>query len=219
MQRYQLFAGAIAGLVVLQQLGHPQNAGQRIVQFVSEASDHLSHRGQAFALNDLLLHFFFRSYIAHGNDDARRFAFRVEHGTRRPQHGAPAAVLVSRPVFRLRQRSLFVRDRAIERDQFWRIVFSVLNFLSHQYFRPVAEQIADARAYKRVGRFCVQHQDQVGKTLQQVAAEFFLTAQLPFHRAFFGDVHQRSLIAHNFSRVYRAGGGVHANRDAPVFSP
>jgi hypothetical protein len=83
----------------LQQFGHAQNAGQRIIEFVGEAADHLSHGRETFALNDLLLQFLLHGHIADGNDHARRFAFGIEQRTRHAEHGAPVAVAVPGSVF------------------------------------------------------------------------------------------------------------------------
>ena len=81
MQRHQLLAGVLGDLVILEQFGHAKNAGQRIVEFVSEAPNHLPHRCQALALNDLLFQLLFGGYIAYGDDHAGRLALGIKHGT------------------------------------------------------------------------------------------------------------------------------------------
>ena len=70
LQHHQLPARGFVGLVILQQFAYAQNAGQRIIQLVSHAANHLSHSGEALALHHLLLQFLFHRNVAHGDDHA-----------------------------------------------------------------------------------------------------------------------------------------------------
>src|SRR2546430_3675742 len=53
----------------LQQFGDSHDAGQRIVQLVGKAADHLSHSRQALALDDLLLQFLFQGNVSHRSEE------------------------------------------------------------------------------------------------------------------------------------------------------
>ena len=55
MSEVQLAAGVFVGGLVAQQLGNAQNGGQRIVEFVGHAGNHLAHGCEPLRLNELLL--------------------------------------------------------------------------------------------------------------------------------------------------------------------
>src|SRR5204863_8284214 len=79
-------------LSFLQQFAHAQNTGQWIVEFVREPADHLSHRRQAFALNDLLFKLFLNRDVTDRDNDATQFAPGIEQWAGRGPHGTPASI-------------------------------------------------------------------------------------------------------------------------------
>jgi len=95
----ELGSNLVGDPAFLQQFRHAQNAGQRIIELVREAADHLSHGREALALNNLLLQLLLHRHVANGDDHARRFAFGIQEWTRHAQHRAPSTVAVPGAVF------------------------------------------------------------------------------------------------------------------------
>ena len=202
----------------LQQLGHAQNAGQGIVEFVSEAADHLSHRRQTFGLDDLALEFLLGGHVAHGNNHARGFALGIEERARHAEHGAGVAILMLDGVLAGSAQIFSGRDRLIKLGELGPTVVGVLHAFAEELFRTVAEQLANARAHEGVLALQIEDENEVREALQQMAAEFLLSAQLALHGAFLGDVDQRSLVAHELAVLDHAAGDVLAHGDTAVFS-
>ena len=90
----------------------------------------------------------------------------------------------------------------VERHKFRRTAPARRRPLSCPAFpRDAAQQIANARTDKAVAPIQIDHQDQVGEALQQVAAGTLPAAQSFFHLAPLGDIHQRALVADDLARV------------------
>src|SRR6266403_1387478 len=63
----------------------------------------------------------------------------------------------------------------------------------------------------------IVRQNQIRKTFQQALAEFFLAAQLPFHRALLCDVDQCALVTDKASLFHHASRCIDADRDSAIF--
>ena len=65
----------------------------------------------------------------------------------------------------------------------------------------------------------VQHEDEVGKVVDQAAREFLLLMEAMLHLAPFGDIHDCALIPDHLSaRIANGGRAVHAHDRASVFA-
>src|SRR5689334_4051109 len=84
----------------LQQFHCSQDRGERIVQLVRKAVDHLPHGGESLALDQLLLHLLLRSDVPHRRHHPCRLALRVEQRARGRAQRSPCSVAVLRTVFR-----------------------------------------------------------------------------------------------------------------------
>src|SRR5450755_4533352 len=85
-------------------------------------------------------------------------------------------------------------------------------------FWPISQQFANASAHERVLPLQIQHQNQIGETLQQVPPEFFLPLQLLLKCALLRNIHQRAVIADDLSRLHHAARSIDAHRDPAIFS-
>src|SRR5262245_39213855 len=82
----------------------------------------------------------------------------------------------------------------------------------HGFFDIHAEDFFYARTDERVARLCIDDKDDIGKTIYEAARELLLFVQAALDFAARGDVHERALIAHDFSGgIANGGGSVEAN--------
>src|SRR5205807_10216748 len=75
------------------------------------------------------------------------------------------------------------------------MILQVVNFVTQQIFRTVAQQVANPRADKTVALLQVNRQDQIGEAFQQILTELLLLLDLLLHIPLFGQVHMRDLLA------------------------
>src|SRR6266566_1097210 len=88
-----------------------------------------------------------------------------------------------------------------------------------RFLEGVAQQFPASRADEGVMGVRVQHEDEVGKVVDQAAREFLLLMEPMLHLTPFGDIHDRALIPHHLSaRVANGGGAVHAHDRASIFA-
>ena len=200
LQYADLLASRVRSLAVLQKFADPQNAGQRIVEFVGNPADHRAHSSQPLALHDLLLQLLLHRDVAHRDDHAANLSIGVKELAGRGPHGTPAAIAVPRPVFCRAKNPDAGRHVAVERREFRRVVLGFGNLLSHQILGLISQQVAHSRTHKRVSLLQIDYKNQVGEALQQTQPEFFLPQQLPFQFAPFCDVDQRALVTNQFAR-------------------
>ena len=198
LQRLQLFSGGVRQRRILQQLAHPKYAGERIVQFVRESADHLAHRGQAFALDDLFFELFLNCNVTYRYDHAAHFAFSIEQRAGRGTHGSPTAVAMARPVLAGIKQFLASHQLTHQSLQFGRVIL-FLQFFPLQFLTRVAKEVTHSRAHKAVGFIRIDYEDQIGETFQQIALKLFLPAESSFHFTPFGDIDQCALIANDLA--------------------
>src|SRR2546429_484804 len=88
-----------------------------------------------------------------------------------------------------------------------------------RFLEGVAQQFPASRADEGVMGVRVQHEDEVGKVVDQAAREFLLLMEPMLHLAPFGDIHDRALVPDDLSAsVAHGGGAVHAHDRASIFA-
>ena len=200
--------GFVGGLVA-QQFRDAQNGGQRIVQFVRDAGNHLAHGREALGLDELLLEPLLLGNVARRGDDAGDAPRLV---MQRPRGGAehpPRAVLVLRAVFDLALGEPLGNQivKHFEHRGPVRRIRAASHSLPDQFLGTEAENFENLRADKGVPAFGIEGDDQVGETVHQAAGEFLFAVETALHFALLGDVHERSLVAHKFAGGIADGRG------------
>jgi hypothetical protein len=94
MGEVQLAAGVFVGGLVAQQFGNAQNGGQRIVEFVGHAGNHLAHGCEPLRLNELLLEPLLVGNVARRSDHAGDASCLVMERPRGGAEHAPGSVLM-----------------------------------------------------------------------------------------------------------------------------
>src|SRR5580692_697494 len=89
-----------------EEFGDAENRGERIVELVGDAGEHLAHRGEFFGLDELLFEALHVCDVAAGNDDAIDFAGFVEERAEMAANLAPIAALVAHAHFERTERTL-----------------------------------------------------------------------------------------------------------------
>ncbi len=144
LQHGDLFARGVGSLGVLQQFTHAQDAGERIVEFVSDTADHRAHGSQALALHNLLFKFLLGGDVAHRNDYSARICLPRQRTAAWPgAHGAPASIAVPRAVLRRSENICAGGDIVVKDHQFRRVILGLRDFLSQHFLRFIAQQVAD----------------------------------------------------------------------------
>src|SRR5256884_8066504 len=88
-----------------------------------------------------------------------------------------------------------------------------------RFLEGVAQQFPASWADEGVMGVRVQHEDEVGKVVDQAAREFLLLMEPMLHLAPFGDIHDRALVPDDLSAsVAHGGGAVHAHDRASIFA-
>src|SRR5215472_4923435 len=88
-----------------------------------------------------------------------------------------------------------------------------------RFLERVAEHFLTSRADEGVMGVRVQHQDEVGKVVDQAARKFLLLMEPMLHLTPFGDIHDRALIPDYLSAgVANGGGTVHAHDRASILA-
>ena len=183
--------GFVGGLVA-QQFRDAQNGGQRIVQFVRHAGDHLAHGREALGLNELLLEPLLFGNVARGSDhagDASRFVMQRPGGG--AEH-APRAVLVLRAVFDLALGQPLENQivEHLEHRGPVRRIRAASHPLPDQFLRAETENFENLGADKRVAALGIEGDDQVGEAVHQAAREFLFAVEAALHFALLGDIHE-----------------------------
>src|SRR5581483_6842604 len=135
----QLLLRILRNLTVLQHLAQPENAGQGIVQFMSESADHLSHRRKPLGLNDLLFQPLLDGDVTDRYDYAQQLVFRVEQWTRRRPHGLPVTIAVLGSILAKSELQSLREHISAEIKEFRRLLVNFRHFLSDPLSRMVAE--------------------------------------------------------------------------------
>ena len=116
--------------------------GQRLVQFVGETSDHLSHSRQPLALNDLLFQLPLHRDVAHRHDHAAGLSFIIKQRAGVSPHSPPASVAMPRAELAEAELLRSRADIVIESQKLLRLfLLGVIDFLSQQVRRSAPEQI------------------------------------------------------------------------------
>src|SRR5947208_16938044 len=88
-----------------------------------------------------------------------------------------------------------------------------------RFLEGVAQQFPASRADEGVMGVRVQHEDEVGKVVDQAAREFLLLMEPMLDLAPFGDIDDRALLPGDVSAtVAHAGGAVPAHDRASIFT-
>ena len=87
--------GFVEACAFAQQFGDAQDGGERIVELVGDAGEHLAHGGEFFGLDELLFQALQVGDVAAGNDDAIDLAGFVEERAEMAADAAPFAVFVA----------------------------------------------------------------------------------------------------------------------------
>ena len=222
MRQVELALGRIVqARAFAKKFSHAENRGERIVEFVRHTGEHLAHGGEFFSLDELLFEALHVGDVATGNNDAIDLARFVEERAEMAANAAPIAIFVAHAHFERTERALageHFREKSLQR----RTIFGVRAFAERApivFLRIVAENFFHARAGESVVAVGIQHEDQVGETVDQAAREFLLLIKAALHLAALGDVHERAVIAEDAAGgVAHDGGGVEANDRVAVFA-
>ena len=201
MSEVQLPGRSFVGGLVAQQFRDAQNGGQRIVQFMRHAGDHLAHGREALGLNELLLEPLLFGNVARRSDhavDAPRFVMQ------RPRGGAehtPCAVLVLRAVLDLALGKPLENQivEHLEHRGPVRGIRAASHPLPDQFLRTETENFENLWADKRVPAIGIEGDDQVGEAVHQAAREFLFAVEAALHFALLGNIHEGSLVAHKLA--------------------
>src|SRR5215468_7618723 len=100
MGHFQLAFGIVVNaLAVAKEFAGAENRGERIVQLVSDASQHLAHGGKLFGLNKLALQALDFGDIAAGYDHAFDLSFFIKEWAEVALKAAPFALGVTHANF------------------------------------------------------------------------------------------------------------------------
>src|SRR5450631_4728948 len=87
--------GIVEAFAFAEEFGDAEDGGERIVEFVGDAGEHLSHGGEFLGLDELLFQALEVGYVAAGDDDAVDLAGFVAERAEMAADAAPLALLVA----------------------------------------------------------------------------------------------------------------------------
>ena len=154
-------------------------------------ADHRSHGGQAFALDRPAARTSFPVVMSRTEmmtpaslESASKNWLAVARIVR------PPPSLRRDPIFRGSKSFAACKHITVKLQQFGRVTLSLGNLFTQQFFGRALEQLTNPGTHEGITLLQIDHQNEIGKTLQQAAAEFFLARHLALKFAPLGDVHQ-----------------------------
>src|ERR1700676_2705805 len=204
-----------------EKLGDAKNGGERIVELVGHAGEHLAHGRQFLRLDELFFQTFQLGDVAAGDDHAVDLAGFVEQWTEMTTDAGPFAELVAPANLQGRERPAAGGDFRKERLQRGAVfrMGALVKLLLVVLFGVVAKNVFNARAGESAVARGVEDENQIREAVHQTARKFLLLIQTAFHFAPFGDVHQRAVITNDVAAgIADHRGGVQTNERAAVFA-
>ena len=116
--------GIVATLPLPEKFGDAQNRGERIIEFVGDAGEHLAHGSKFFGLDKLFFKTFDVGDVAAGDNHAVDLVRFVEERAQMTTQAAPLAVLPSYPHFQ-RSETLFSGENIVEQSSQRGAIFPV----------------------------------------------------------------------------------------------
>src|SRR6266446_4530934 len=222
MGEFQLSLGRVIGAFPLsEKLGDAEDSGERIVQLVGDAGEHLAHGGQFFRLDELLLKAFEVSNIAAGKNHAFVLALGIPERAEIKTNPAPFTKLMADANFQGCERLAASHDVAIQHQNSGHVfgMTAVPKIHGGDFLGLEAENLFRTRADESVVGAGVEHENEIREAVDEAAGEFLLLVEAALHFAAFGDVHNRALITNNMAGVIANGsGGVQANNRCAVLA-
>src|SRR5208282_5860148 len=222
VSHFELALGAIVdALAIAEQFADAENGGERIVQFVSDAGEHLAHGGEFFSLDELLFEALELGNVAARDDHALDLAVFIEERAEVAAKAAPLALFVAH--LDLDGSKAAASGEHIVQDSKQGGAFVPMGALAEGFADGlgvfITEDFLDPGAGKGVALVGIHHEDQVGEAVNEAASEFLFLVKALFNGAALGDINYGPLIADDAAAgIANDGGGVQAKERLAILA-
>src|SRR5271157_2879298 len=222
VSHFELALGAIVdALAIAKQFANAENGGERIVQFVSDAGEHLAHGGEFFSLDELLFEALELGNVAARDDHALDLAVFIEERAEVAAKAAPLALFVAH--LDLDGSKAAASGEHIVQDSKQGGAFVPMGALAEGFADGlgvfITEDFLDPGAGKGVALVGIHHEDQVGEAVNEAASEFLFLVKALFNGAALGDINYGPLIADDAAAgIANDGGGVQAKERLAILA-